>query len=58
MAERYRLLLPSTLRPGRYALAATLSWVRGARSGYAVPDDPAVRAAGGFLTLGTLEISP
>ena len=58
MAERYRLVLPSTLPSGAYTLAATLSFRRGASTAYAVPDDPAVAAAGGFVTLGTVQVGP
>ena len=58
MAERYRLVLPSTLPSGAYTLAATLSFRRGASTAYAVPDDPAVAAGGGFVTLGTVQVGP
>ena len=57
VSERYRLVVPDNLPAGIYSLAAGLGWAGSGQTNYAQPDDPAIRAQGGFVMLGRVAVA-
>jgi len=55
VTERYAMVLPA-VAPGQYSLVMTVGWTRGSESGFASPDVPEIRDAGGFMRLGEFEV--
>jgi hypothetical protein len=55
VCESYRLVVPPELPPGRYFVGTRLWWRRDGQ-GICVPDDPAVQADQGFVTVARFEI--
>jgi hypothetical protein len=58
MVETSRLVVPTGTAPGTYTLALRVLWRAGPRRGFAVADDADVRAHGGTLSLGTVDVVP
>jgi hypothetical protein len=54
--EDYRLIVPRDVRPGSYTLVLRMGARQGPRSIMAGPDDPVLQRAGGYISLGSIEV--
>ena len=56
MRDTYRLLIPSSMEPGRYRLVMEVGMRKQGSGDMAHPDDPRLVAAGGILEIGVIEV--